>query len=245
MKVKDFLMHLMKITQERLYAIFFLFKPAKNPDENRYTYQKKFIRHQFTRGEKILDIGSGGDPFPYATLLADRYLEPTYHRSAVFKSEGKPVIICDISALPFIDGAFDYVVAAHVLEHVEDPIKACLELQRVAKSGFIETPTLMKDALFSWAKGMHKWHLLSQGNRLFFFDYTDRMSEGIRSSAWCHLIFSTIYHPLQEAFNDNQDIFNVMFEWENQFDVTVIKQDGSMTSNRNDSLKKRSDSDSK
>ena len=237
MKVKDFLFILMRIIQERLLAIIFLFKPAQNLDENRYAYQKPFIKHQFTHKEKILDIGSGGDPFPYATILADRYLEPTYHRSVEFKSEGKPVIICDISALPFIDGAFDYVVAAHVLEHVDDPIKACLELQRIGKSGFIETPTLMKDALFSWAKGMHKWHLLSQGNRLFFFEYTNRTSEGIRSSAWCQIICSTIYHPLQEAFNDNQDIFNVMFEWKKQFYVTVIKQDGSMTSNHNDSLK--------
>lgn len=237
MHVIGFLIQLRRIIQDRIYAILFLFKPAKNPTDNRYTYQKDFIRHQFSREEKILDIGSGGDPFPYATILADRYLEPTSHRYAVFKSEGKPVIICDICSLPFIDGAFDYVVTAHVLEHVEDPIKACLELQRVAKAGYIETPTLMKDALFSWAKGMHKWHLLSQGNHLFFFEYTNRMSEGISSSAWSDLIFSTIYHPLQEAFNDNQDLFNVMFEWEDQFDVTVIKQDGSMTSNQDDFLK--------
>ena len=231
MRVKYFLIYIIRIIKDRFQALLFLFKPTQNPDENRYEYQKPYIKHQFTPNEKILDIGSGGDPFPYATILADRYLEPTYHRSAEFKSEGKPVIICDISALPFIDGAFDYVVAAHVLEHVENPIKACIELQRVAKSGFIETPTLMKDALFSWAKGMHIWHLLLQGNRLFFFEYTERKSEGIRSSAWYQVIFSTMYHPLQGAFNDNQDLFNVLFEWETQFDVTVIKQDGSMTSN--------------
>jgi len=230
MTLKEFLINLRKIIQDRLQVITFFYKFAKNPTDNRYTYQKDFIHHQFAQEEKILDIGSGGDPFPYATILADRYLEPTCHRSAVFKVDGKPVIICDICNLPFIDGAFDYVVAAHVLEHVDDPIKACLELQRVAKSGFIETPTLMKDALFSWAKGMHKWHLLSQGNRLFFFEYTDRTSEGIRSSAWFNTIFSTMYHPLQDAFNENQDIFNVMFEWKKQFDITVIRQDGSMVS---------------
>jgi len=243
MNVKYFLIHLIKIIKDRYHAIIFLFKSAKKPDANRYNYQKDFIRHQFTRGEKILDIGSGGDPFPYATILADRHLEPTYHRSTIFKSEGKPVIICDICELPFIDGAFDYVIAAHVLEHVDDPIKACLELQRVAKSGFIETPTLMKDILFSWAKGMHKWHLLSQGDRLFFFEYTDRACEGIKSAAWSDMIFSTVYHPLQEAFNDNQDIFNVMFEWKTRFDVTVIKQDGTMTSNQRRTQETTSDSD--
>jgi SAM-dependent methyltransferase len=243
MKLKKITKNFGRIVRDRVYAILYFFKPAKSPEKKRYNYQKNFIKHQFSPGERILDIGSGGDPFPYATILADRYLEPTNHRTAEFRSDGKPVIICDISALPFIDGAFNYVVASHVLEHVDDPINACLELQRVAKSGFIETPTLMKDALFSWAKGMHKWHLLSQGNRLVFFEYTDRMSEGIRSLAWYNLIFSTIYHPLQEAFNDNQDLFNVMFEWENNFDITVIKRDGTMTSNLCQSQEKQSEPD--
>jgi len=231
MNIRDFLVDLKRSIRDRLQAIRFLFIPPKNPDDNRYIYQKEFIRHHFTSDEMVLDIGSGGDPFPYATVLADRYLEPTRHRYEVFKSDGKPVIICDICALPFVDGTFDYVIASHVLEHVDDPTKACFELQRVAKSGYIETPTMMKDSLFSWAKGMHKWHTFSQGNLLIFVEYTERQLEGIRSPAWRQLIFSTIYHPLQEAFNKNQDLFNNMFEWENQFDVVVIKQDGTLTLN--------------
>jgi SAM-dependent methyltransferase len=217
------------------------FYPFSNPQKIRkriVIFIKRILFDINLHEKRIFLTLVQGDPFSYATILADRYLEPTNHRSAGFKSEGKPVIICDICNLPFIDGAFDYVVAAHVLEHVDDPINACLELQRVAKSGFVETPTLMKDVLFSWAKGRHKWHLLSQGNHLFFFEYTNRQLKGIKSPAWHQLIFSTIYHPLQEAFNNNQDLFNVMFEWENQFDVTVIKKDGTMISNQCRTLKK-------
>lgn len=222
-----------RLMRERLSILIFLFKSAKNPDEDRFSYQKSIIKHQFTHSERILDIGSGGDPFPYATILGEKYLEPTNHRTSKFKSFGKPIIICDICYLPFIDKSFDYVVASHVLEHVEDPLMACLELQRVANTGFIETPTLMKDALFSWAKGMHKWYLHFQGGRLIFFEYTDRLSEGIRSPAWREMIFSTVYNPLQDVFNDNQEIFNVMFEWEKNFNITVIRKDGSLISNEN------------
>ena len=137
-------------------------------------------------------------------------------------------MICDIHELPFADQLFDYVVAAHVLEHVDNPIQACRELQRVARAGFIETPALFKDALFAWAKGMHKWHIVAIGNRLVFFEYTNRQLEGIRCDAWHRLIFGSSYHPIQEAFNNNQDLFNVMLEWEGAFDVTVMKIDGSV-----------------
>lgn len=213
---------------DRLGSIALLFRPAANPDEPRYLYQQEFIRHQFRQGERVLDIASGGDPFPRATILADRYLEPTRHRTSRFDSRGKPVLICDIHAMPFPDHAFDYAVASHVLEHVEDPLHACRELQRVARAGFIETPAMMKDTLFAWAKGMHKWHVVAIANRLVFFEYSQRQLEGIRSSAWHRLIFGSCYHPLQEAFNDNQDLFNVMFEWQGSFEVTVMKMDGTV-----------------
>jgi SAM-dependent methyltransferase len=42
--------------------------------------------------------------------------------------------------LPFKDKAFDYVIAAHVLEHSPFPEKFLAELQRVARAGYIETP---------------------------------------------------------------------------------------------------------
>jgi SAM-dependent methyltransferase len=214
--------------RDRLRLASMAFRPAVRPSEPRYIYQRHFIRHRFRSGDRVLDIGSGGDPFPQATVLADRYLEPTSHRSTRFESLGKPIVICDIHALPFTDQLFDYVVAAHVLEHVDDPIQACRELQRVARGGFIETPAILKDALFAWAKGMHRWHVVAIGNRLVFFEYNDRQLEGIRCDAWHQLIFGPSYHPLQEAFNDNQDLFNVMLEWEGSFDVTVMKIDGTV-----------------
>jgi len=215
-----------RTVRDKLRSACLAFRTPVRPGEPRFAYQQQFISHRFCSGERVLDIGSGGDPFPEATVLADRHLEPTSHRCTKFESQGKPVVICDIHTLPFADHAFDYVIAAHILEHVDDPIQACRELQRVARRGFIETPALLKDALFAWAKGMHKWHVVGIGNRLVFFEYNQRQLEGIRCNAWHQLIFGASYHPLQEAFNNNQDLFNVMLEWEGSFDVTVMKVDG-------------------
>lgn len=212
-----------------LHSVYHALKPASHLPDERYAYQRLIIRHEFKPGETVLDVGSGGDPFPYATVLVDRFLAPTHHRHAQFKTENKPVIVSDIGALPFRKYQFDYAVCAHVLEHVDDPVRACLELQRVARSGFIETPTLMKDTLFSWAKGMHKWHLTAMKDHLFFFEYDERRLEGIRSSFFRHLILEQpTYHPLQDIFNKNQDIFNTTLEWEGQFNVTVARLDGTL-----------------
>lgn len=208
--------------------ISYALRPPEMLDDARYSYQRPLITHQHKEGERVLDVGSGGDPYPFATVLCDRFLEPTEHRTSTFVSHGKPVIIADIHALPFIDKVFDFVVCAHVLEHVENPIVACQELQRVAKAGYIETPTLGKDTLFAWAEGMHRWHLVAIANRLVFFEYSPRYLQGIRSGAFRDVIFGATFHPLQPAFNQNQDVLNVYLNWRDQFNVTVFRLDGSV-----------------
>lgn len=218
--------YLLRCVRDRAVGIGRMIVPPDTPPEQRYDYQKQFIKHQFMPGEKVLDIGSGGDPFPYATHLADLHIEPSRHRSSEFRTDGKPVTVCDIHDMPFEDKEFDYVVASHILEHVDNPAKACREIQRVGKAGYIESPAFMKDALFSWAKGMHRWYLVSAGRKLFFFEYTDRQLEGIRTRDWERLIFSTVYHPLQTTFNNNQDIFNTMFEWQGGFETITVWKDG-------------------
>jgi SAM-dependent methyltransferase len=210
----------------RLRAASYALRPARPIELHRYAYQQAHIHHVFAPGEQVLDVGSGDDPFPYATVVADRYLEPTQHRRTAVRTAGKPLVRCDVQALPFAVGQFDYVFCSHVLEHVDDPLLACRELQRVGRAGFIETPTLMKDALFSWAKGMHKWHLHQVGDRLIFSEYGPRELEGTRSLAWWRTVFGPSYHPLQDVFRDNQDLFNVMFEWQGGFGVIVLRLDG-------------------
>jgi SAM-dependent methyltransferase len=195
-------------------------------ESNRFEYQNRYVAFDIPAGAQVLDVGSGGDPFPHATVLVDRYLERSCHRHEELVRDGRPQVVADVADLPFEDVSFDYVYCSHLLEHVDDPIKACSELMRVGRRGFIETPNFSKDTLFAWAKGMHKWHLVGVGGNLCFFEYSPRELEGIRCNAWHNVIISRWHHPLQKAFYENQDVFNVLFPWESAFDVFVFQQDG-------------------
>ncbi|MFL5843972.1 MAG: class I SAM-dependent methyltransferase [Solirubrobacteraceae bacterium] len=49
--------------------------------------------------------------------------------------------ICDREPWPFTDDQFDYVICAQTLEDVRDPVFVCSEMARIAKAGYLETPS--------------------------------------------------------------------------------------------------------
>ena len=156
--------------------------------------------------------------------MCDRFLSPTAHRYSPIVRDERPLVVCDVTALPFRNKGADFIYCSHILEHVDDPLAACSELQRVAKAGYIETPNFMKDVLFSWAYGMHRWHTVGINNELHFFEYTERQARGIQSNIWQDMILGATYHPMQDVFYDNQDFFNTMFSWTDDFTCVVHRQ---------------------
>ncbi|MFA6468252.1 MAG: glycosyltransferase [Bacteroidota bacterium] len=106
---------------------------------------------------KLLDVGSGHQPNHRANVLLERYLEPTIHRTNqnVPAPKDKYMVVGDGLCMPFPDKAFDFVIASHIAEHVDDPVQFCKELQRVAKQGYIETPGPLTEWLMPTAS--HKW----------------------------------------------------------------------------------------
>jgi len=87
----------------------------------------------------VLEVGSGGNPYPRSNVLLDAY-EETRERFWVPLIHDRPTVLSFGENLPFKDKSFDYVIAAHVLEHTPYPEKFLAELQRVARGGYIETP---------------------------------------------------------------------------------------------------------
>jgi len=145
-------------------------RPHYTAEHNRFAYQSKYHHFDIRPEEMVLDVGCGAYPFPYATMLVDLYTDKSEHRHEDLKTNGKPFQRADINHLPFEDKSYDFVYCSHVLEHVDDPKCACEELMRVGKRGYLETPSLMTDVMFSWAKGMHKWFTIIINDRIVFFE---------------------------------------------------------------------------
>jgi ubiquinone/menaquinone biosynthesis C-methylase UbiE len=61
--------------------------------------------------------------------------------------------------LPFKDKEFDFVIASHVIEHIEDVSYFLNELSRIGKRGYIEVPSRLEDNLVFENKKDHLWHM--------------------------------------------------------------------------------------
>jgi SAM-dependent methyltransferase len=213
---------------KHIEIIGFRSHPRYDAEHNRFSYQSKYHNFDIGQEEMVLDVGCGANPFPHATTLVDLYTEKSEHRHEDLKTDGKEFKVADINHLPFEDKSYDFVYCSHVLEHVEDPKRACQELMRVGKRGYIETPSLMTDVMFSWAKGMHKWFTIIIAGRIVFYEYNKRLVQGVRNPYWGKSIFSKRYHPLQDVFFNNQDIFNNSLMWRDCFNYSVFYLDGWM-----------------
>ncbi|MBP8979850.1 MAG: methyltransferase domain-containing protein [Syntrophobacterales bacterium] len=101
-------------------------------------YLKRNLSVPIPRGLKVIDIGSGHAPLIRADVLCDRYPRETVQRpvSGIYMPSGR-FVVGDINDLPFINLTFDFSYCSAVLEHLEDPAKACAELSRISRRGLI------------------------------------------------------------------------------------------------------------
>ena len=106
---------------------------------------------------KILDIGCGYRANENATVIAD-----VQDFSHIYKD--KNFVKISDKKLPFKDKEFDFVIASHVIEHVDDFEYFIKELERISSKGYIELPSRLGDNLVFENKKDHIWW--------FYFDDT-------------------------------------------------------------------------
>ena len=100
---------------------------------------------------KVLDIGCGYTANEYADYVAD-----VQDFSSFYKEKKKFTLIKN-KKLPFDNNEFDFVIASHVIEHVEDFSSFINELQRISSQGYIELPTRLGDNLIFENTTDHLW----------------------------------------------------------------------------------------
>ena len=199
-------------------------------DRSRYAlYQARAFDFPVKPGDKVLDLGSGHMPFPLATHLADISLvDHAIGRAGVpFKHvEGKPCFECSAENTPFGEKEFDFVYCSHVLEHSANPEKACKELMRIAKRGYIETPTRGKDIFLASASvSNHRNYVELCNDVLTFRKYQPWEIEGLG----CNILQEMCSAPQndrEKAFSAliylRPRVINTMLLWEDDFKFSVV-----------------------
>ncbi len=166
------------------------------------------------RGARVLEVGSGSRPHPRASILVDRYLDDGEREGRKLVRDARPLVLADGAALPFRAGAFDYCVCAHVLEHVEDPGRFLSEIQRVARAGYIETPSELHDWMFGVAPytEIHRWFVNLVDGRLVLTRKTPENSRHRFMHLFDHLKRED---PHFERWLEKQPrLFMIQLEWQ-------------------------------
>lgn len=193
---------------------------------NRFDYQKEYVNFDISSGDKVLDLGSGNYPFPLATHLVDLFVENDFHRGGVkLVTDHRPLYAANIESLPFRDKEFDFVYCSHVLEHVDDPGKACREILRVGKRGYIETPTRLSDMIYNFSY-LHRWNINIAGNSLIFIEYSDREKKGTSTAYFFEEQMNPYDNEVKRLIYKNRDIFCNMLLWEGSFEFYVFDKHG-------------------
>jgi hypothetical protein len=158
------------------------------------------LRELAGAAERVLDVGGWYQPFNLATHVIDLSPFETRRQHDPLDPEDTPRFsaatwhaadVC-IAPWPYPDKFFDFAVCSHLLEDVRDPIAVCRELNRVARAGYIETPSRLREifvkARFAALRtlagrrpeiGMshHRWFVELEGAHLRFIAKTGALVE--------------------------------------------------------------------
>ncbi|MDE0087232.1 MAG: methyltransferase domain-containing protein [Candidatus Poribacteria bacterium] len=168
----------------------------------------------------VLEIGSGHNPNIRSDVLCDKFIDDDEQRGGMIVTD-RPMVEADGQFLPFADGAFDYVICLHVLEHVEDPHLLLSEIMRVSSRGYIETPSEIGERIYGWH--YHNWIVNRIDDRLVL-QKNEKRAE-----------FGQLFHTLaardkywRKFHITHHNLFLVQYEWEDKIDYEILDQQESV-----------------
>ena len=117
-------------------------------------------------GKPMLNVGAGTDKSSLRAKLLGSQLVGDVNVD-ISASRGTPhgrnrVSFADVQKLPFKDKEFGVAYSSHVLEHVDDPVRALQELDRVADKVVAVVPKWW--APHTWLYNDHQWYVSEKGD---------------------------------------------------------------------------------
>lgn len=164
----------------------------------------------------VLEVGSGGNPYPRSNVLLDAY-EETRERHWVPLVVDRPFVLGFVEQLPFKTGAFDFLIASHVLEHSTVPEKTLAEFQRVARAGYIEVPDAFLERVNPYKD--HRLEITLRGDTL----QIHKKSGWIEDAELVKLYEARVKRLLTKALMPRRPFdFHVRYYWSEKIDYVIL-----------------------
>jgi len=157
----------------------------------------------------VLDVGSGGTPYPRSDVLLDR-LTGAEHRCGDSMQIDRIAVLGDAQKMPFKDKSFDFIVASHILEHIAEPDLFLAELQRVGKAGYIETPSAIFERFLPY--DIHCLEVMNVDDVL----HIHKKSGPVEDSYLGMLEFIDKDNKWRQLFFERLDLFHVRLFWDEE-----------------------------
>ena len=153
---------------------------------------------------KILDIGCGYRAHKNASVMADIQDFSNFYKERKFvQIQGKN--------LPFKDKEFDFVIASHVIEHVEDFEFFIKELERISSKGYVELPSRLGDNLVFENKNDHIWWF-------YYDDVTNQLIVSKKNQLIDPFITVSMAKLFEEVFRES---LVVELAWEEKIEYKI------------------------
>ncbi|MGC2062327.1 MAG: radical SAM protein, partial [Thermodesulfovibrionales bacterium] len=187
-----------------------------------YDHQQLIDAFGIMPSDKVLDIGGGHNPFFRADYIIDSDIADGLHRDGqkIPAALQDKYINADVHNLPFDDKSIDFIYCSHVLEHVLDPVRACSELIRVGKRGFIETPRKWSELFAGYPS--HQWLIDNIDGELVF----ERRQ--FIESPYLNSLLHAVWRSKRLELNALRTFLNIsclQFCWKDTFSFRVINTD--------------------
>lgn len=172
-------------------------------------------------GESVLDIGGGHAPLPEASVVVEYNIASGHDRDGFAAALDRRFVAGDAEALPFASGVFDFAYSSHVFEHLVHPERACQEMMRVARRGFIETPRKMTELYAGYPS--HRW-LVDVVDGVLTFERRWFVEHPFQNCLLAH-----VHHyagAREQALVHFRNLCCVQFAWEKNFKYKVVERPG-------------------